>query len=93
MSNSGVFGSLLLFTHGRVFTMASALELDDIAVRAKSALTASSIYVLREIQVERHDDSLLLLGRVDTFYHKQLAQEIVRTVADGLSVINAVSVD
>jgi hypothetical protein len=48
---------------------------------------------LRDIQVEQCGDSLLLQGRVDTFYHKQLAQEVVRNVADGLRVENALTVD
>lgn len=72
--------------------MASALEL-DICSRAKTALAQSPIYVLRDIHVEQHGDALLLQGRVDTFYHKQLAQEVVRAVADGMRVENALVVD
>ena len=73
--------------------MASTVEIIDVASRARTALAASPIYVLREIHVEQNGDSLLLLGRVDTFYHKQLAQEVVRAVADGLRVVNSVMVD
>ena len=72
--------------------MASVLEM-DVATRAKSALAKSPIYVLREIQVETDGDALLLQGKVDTFYHKQLAQEVVRSVADGMRVVNSVRVD
>lgn len=72
--------------------MASAVDL-DVAARARTALAQSPIYVLREINVEQDGDRLLLQGRVDTFYHKQLAQEVVRTVADGMRLENAVLVD
>ena len=61
--------------------------------RAQSALTASPIYVLRDVQVETVDDALLLSGRVDSFYHKQLAQEMVRSVSDGMPVINSIDVE
>ena len=37
-------------------------------------------------------DALFISGRVKTFYHKQLAQELVRHVADGVELINAVDV-
>jgi hypothetical protein len=61
--------------------------------RAKSALAASPIYLLRQLQVEHVDDCLLLSGRVDTYYHKQLAQEVVRAVSDGMQVVNFIDVD
>jgi osmotically-inducible protein OsmY len=72
--------------------MATALEI-DVCSRARSALSQSPIYVLREITVQQSGDSLLLEGRVDTFYHKQLAQEVVRAVADGMRVENDLRVD
>lgn len=61
--------------------------------RAKSALMTSPIFVLREVQVEQVDESLLLSGCVDSFYHKQLAQEVVRAVSDGMQVINSIDVE
>ncbi len=61
--------------------------------RAQTALAGSPIFVLRELRVESVDDALLLSGRVDTYYHKQLAQEVVRAVSDGLTVINQIDVD
>lgn len=60
--------------------------------RAQAALAASPIYVLREVLVERVGSSLLLTGTVDTFYHKQLAQELVRAVVRSVNVINVVEV-
>ena len=64
----------------------------DVGCRAQTALSASPIFVLRELHVEQIGDSLLLSGCVDTFYHKQLAQEVVRAVADGVNVENKVDV-
>jgi hypothetical protein len=76
--------------------MATVIEVGidlDPCARAKAALAQSPIWVLREIRVEQVGDTLLLQGRVDTFYHKQLAQELVRMVADGLRVENELVVD
>lgn len=61
--------------------------------RAQSALRASPIYLLRQIRVERSETSLLLSGRVDTYYHKQLAQELVRAVCNEVPVVNTIAVD
>lgn len=64
----------------------------DVGQRARAALAASPIYVLRELHVEQSDGQLILTGRVDSYYHKQLAQEVVRAVASGLRVVNDVDV-
>jgi osmotically-inducible protein OsmY len=66
--------------------------LTDAELRARDALGRSAIYVLREIEVDLDGDALMLTGMVDSFYHKQLAQEIVKGVADGLEVVNALRV-
>lgn len=72
--------------------MASVIETDCCA-RAKTALAQSPIYALRDIRVKQRGDTLHLQGRVDTFYHKQLAQEAVRMVVDGVRVENELVVD
>ena len=59
---------------------------------AKSALQTSPVFALRSLDVEQVDDNLLLSGRVSTFYYKQLAQEVVRSVANGMGVVNSVKV-
>ena len=71
----------------------SQVTLPDVQVRAQVALTSSPIYLLRQLHVERLDDSLLLSGRVDTYYHKQLAQELVRAVCNDIQVVNAIDVE
>ena len=67
----------------------------DMKSRAEAALGGSPISTLREVTVQQDGETLTLSGRVDTYYHKQLAQELVRAiVADcECEVINAVNVD
>lgn len=69
------------------------LSTKEIRPRAQSALAASPIYELRDLQVEQAGESLLISGRVTSFYHKQLAQEIVRTVVGSVQVVNSIHVD
>jgi hypothetical protein len=67
--------------------------LSDVATQAKAALATSRIFDLRCLDVEQDGDSVVLRGRVDSFYHKQLAQELVRVAVDGTEVVNAISVE
>lgn len=66
--------------------------LTDVELRAREALNRCSIYVLREIEVDLDGDAIMLTGCVDSFYHKQLAQEIVKNVVEGIEVVNALRV-
>jgi hypothetical protein len=70
----------------------SAIRIEDVQPRAQTALRASPIFALRELRVEQTGDALLISGLVSSFYHKQLAQEVVRAVAEGLEVINTIHV-
>ncbi|MEX2026049.1 MAG: BON domain-containing protein [Pirellulaceae bacterium] len=67
--------------------------IDDPLDRARSALAASPIYLLRQLDINQVDGALYLSGRVDSFYHKQLAQEVVRAVSGTLRVVNSVRVE
>jgi hypothetical protein len=67
--------------------------LTDVACQARQALGRSRIFDLRNLLVDEDGDCVVLRGRVDSFYHKQLAQELVRAAIDGTEVINAISVD
>ena len=60
--------------------------------RVQRALSESSLMALRRLIVERDDDRLIISGRVATFYQKQQAQELVRTEANGLQVVNDIEV-
>jgi hypothetical protein len=66
--------------------------LSDSAARAKVALSRSRIYDLRRLSVDQDGEAVVLQGRVGSFYHKQLAQELVRNAIDGAEVVNAIRV-
>ncbi len=61
--------------------------------QAQAALAKSPFYELRELQVEQRDNGLLISGCVSRFYHKQLAQEAVRSVCADVTVINSIRVE
>ena len=66
---------------------------DTVQPRAQAALTNSPFYELRELQVGQRNGALLISGCVSSFYHKQLAQEVVRSVCAGIEVVNSIRVE
>jgi len=64
----------------------------EIQPRAQDALAASPVVALRDLKVDLTDNVLMIRGAVTSFYHKQLAQEAVRAVAEGIAVVNAIDV-
>ncbi|MCA9153009.1 MAG: BON domain-containing protein [Planctomycetales bacterium] len=48
---------------------------------------------MRDIRVDNQGDSIVLFGRVASFYQKQLAQELVRGVIQDHALQNAISVE
>jgi hypothetical protein len=64
----------------------------DLQTVAQSALTDSTIAAMRDLQVEVDGDILLLRGVVASFYHKQLAQELVRVAVGDVEMVNAIAV-
>jgi hypothetical protein len=71
----------------------AVISIEEVQPRAQAALASSPFYELRELQVEWRDDALLLSGTVSSFYHKQLAQEVVRSVSKEIEVINSIRVE
>jgi hypothetical protein len=67
--------------------------LADMVSRAKEVFAGSRIFDLRCLAVEQDGEAIVLRGRVDSFYHKQLAQELLKVQIDGVEVINAIQVD
>ena len=65
---------------------------NDTKTLAQAALRASSVYDLRTLRVEQRNGTLVIFGSVSTFYHKQLAQEIVLSISRELDVINEIHV-
>lgn len=47
-------------------------------IRAREALARSPIAAMRDVIVESNSTGIVLSGQVSLFYHKQLAQELVR---------------
>ena len=74
-----------------VVRMLSSLE-DVIAVIAESRLIKSSHVELRRLSVEVHAGTLLLRGRVSSYYLKQVAQSLVRGVSCVVEIDNQVCV-
>lgn len=63
--------------------------------RAQKALENSPIYELRELRVEHDNGTLAISGTVSSFYHKQLAQELVRSLCkndDEIEFVNLIRV-
>lgn len=70
-----------------------AIAVEELQPRAQAALVNSPFYELRELQVEWRDDALILSGCVSSFYHKQLAQEVVRSVCSEANLVNSIRVE
>jgi len=71
-------------------------SMKDVRSRVATALAASNNPRLRFIQVEldeEHENTVCLSGRVSSFYQKQLAQELVRSIDSEVDVRNDLRVD
>jgi hypothetical protein len=66
----------------------------DIVGQVRAALAESPIHELRTLQVESVHRALVLSGTVSSYYHKQLAQELVRSFCQrvGFDLINRIQV-
>jgi hypothetical protein len=66
----------------------------DVQPRAQHALQNSPIYELRDLRVEHHNGILSISGIVSSFYHKQLAQELIRAICqnESIELVNSIRV-
>ena len=62
------------------------------ATQASNALKKSSHPALRGLCVEGTDGNLIISGRVTSYYLKQLAQETIMPVREGMQLVNRVDV-
>ena len=60
--------------------------------QAQSALRSSPIVALRDLIVEQSGESLVISGKVTSFYQKQMAQEAIRAVCHDVELLNTVAV-
>lgn len=66
----------------------------EVQPRAQRALQNSPISELRDLRVEQERGTIFLSGSVSSFYHKQLAQELLRALChdNRVELINAIHV-
>jgi osmotically-inducible protein OsmY len=64
----------------------------SLAERAEEALRQSGSPDIRGLTVKQDKSSVVLHGHVSSFYHKQLAQELVRNNIQGVEVVNQAKV-
>ncbi len=70
----------------------------DVQVHAQQALSDSPIHALRFLRVAHENETLRISGTLSSFYHKQLAQEVVKHAvqacegAGPVEVVNAIHV-
>jgi hypothetical protein len=63
-----------------------------VASQAARALKKSSHPALRNLSVEGAEGDLIISGKVSSYYLKQLAQETIMSVREGLRLVNKVDV-
>jgi osmotically-inducible protein OsmY len=64
----------------------------QVAVSAENLLQERLVLASRQIACEYHEGTLILQGQLSSFYEKQLAQEVVRTLAGVDQVVNKIEV-
>jgi hypothetical protein len=60
--------------------------------RPSAALRQSPIPALRKLLVEESENTVMIVGSVSSYYHKQLAQETIMPVLEGRELLNRVAV-
>lgn len=74
------------------FSVMIQVKSQPLSQQASTMLANSSVRELREIRVDEDDETLELSGQVRSYYHKQLAQETIRSAAMGRRLINRLKV-
>lgn len=67
-------------------------HMTDVIANARACLCNSPYASLRTLSCSFQSGVLLLRGRLDSFYHKQVAQETVRRLAGVSQVVNEIEV-
>jgi BON domain-containing protein len=65
---------------------------NDSLARARAALSRSKIRDLRRLTIALDEGRIVVRGRVSSFYHKQLAQELIRGELGDVNVVNEMQV-
>jgi osmotically-inducible protein OsmY len=72
--------------------IADGLETAHVERAALWRLETSAYAALQNVKCQFRQGTLLLIGDVPTYYHKQVAQEAVRTVPGIAEIVNNISV-
>ena len=72
--------------------LTTQVTIGDILTRARAVLSHSKVLRLRGLAVYSSEGQIILRGKVPLFYHKQLAQELVRMAVEGVEVVNLIDV-
>ena len=73
--------------------MSQAILGMNVEQQAREALALSPIHAHRQLHVEHSGGVLFLHGRVESFYYKQMAQEVIRSICRGVQLENNIAVD
>jgi osmotically-inducible protein OsmY len=73
-------------------TPSDAADASRIADRARNRLWQSTHLAMRTVSCEYEEGTLVLTGRLPSFYHKQLAQEVVLNVEGVTRLVNQIEV-
>ena len=65
---------------------------DDTLARATAVLSQSRVLRSHILYVRARDGQIVLRGNVSLFYHKQLAQELIRAEIPDATIINEIQV-
>ena len=80
-------------THLMALAAETTLNFDSaVETQAQELLGQSNYLALRRLRCEFHDGSLVLNGRVPTFYLKQMAQTVVRQLPAVRRIDNRIDV-
>jgi len=60
---------------------------------AQAALEKNQLSALRRLSIRETESVVMIVGRVSSYYLKQLAQEAVKPTLAGRTLVNRVTVD
>ena len=84
---------LISSAHGGLLAQGGdSMHLSSAAEAAQECLRRSPYPAITRLSCEQDRDGLVLRGTLPSYYHKQLAQETIRAIADSVRLVNAIEV-
>jgi hypothetical protein len=78
--------------NGEANVLRIPLAANDTLARARAVLAQSQVLRSRGLSVSSQGEKIILRGKVSLFYHKQLAQELIRAEISDVSLVNEIQV-